>query len=373
MGSETTITSESSRRDLYSSAVSFLKDSSVKDAPLSKKIEFLQNKGLNNDEIELALRDSRDSNGIPLSVGNDIGRRKRNENDDEGNSSSSYYYEAIPPPIPRRDWKDYFVMATATAGIAYGVYELTRRYVLPNILPESKTKLEQDKEEIKNQFNRVDKVLNAIEQEQAEFKEHEEAKMNELDDVIRDLNMTVDRTTEMRTKMEDEFRMLKLEMSNLQNTIDKFIKDNGNSSQVDQINTEIESLKNLIRNSSNLPQELNASPSLGDNKKSPSTGIPGMDAIPSTAELLAKMNFPNDYLPTSNHIQQENGINKAVSNENSIPAWKRNREELNIDSTGESTPEWQKHTTPKPVDVPNWQTALEGAEHQDTDEEKEKQ
>lgn len=39
-------------------------------------------------------------------------------------------------------------MATATAGLLYGAYEVTRRYVIPNILPEAKSKLKGTKKKL---------------------------------------------------------------------------------------------------------------------------------------------------------------------------------------------------------------------------------
>ena len=44
--------------DLIQSAISFLNDDTVKDASLTKKIEFLQSKGLNKEEIQYALDES---------------------------------------------------------------------------------------------------------------------------------------------------------------------------------------------------------------------------------------------------------------------------------------------------------------------------
>lgn len=31
-----------------------------------------------------------------------------------------------PPPPPKRDWRDWFIMATVVGGVSYGVYELTK-------------------------------------------------------------------------------------------------------------------------------------------------------------------------------------------------------------------------------------------------------
>ncbi|QLQ77992.1 hypothetical protein HG537_0A02390 [Torulaspora globosa] len=314
------------RKELLQSAVSFLGDASVKEAPLTKKVEFLQSKGLTQEEVELALREAQEK-----SIGKPRGSSYRELS---GNRDDETIYEAIPPPIPRRDWKDYFVMATATAGLVYGVYELTRRYVIPNLLPESKNKLEQDKEEIQSYFDKVDKVLNAIEEEQERSRARDDEKLEELESTIYQLQTSLEKTNKMRDKMEDEFKMLKLEIINLQSTIDKQILNKENVRELEKVNNELSSLKNLI----NSTMSENGS---GHGHKSPlsKNAIPGADTIPTAADILTKLN-----------LDKKEGT----------PAWKKAREE-SLGSAGSSIPEWQKSSLNE-VNIPNWQNTVERAE-----------
>lgn len=323
------------RKQLFDSAVSFLSDHSVKNAPLTKKVEFLQSKGLTQEEVELALKESQKSP-------QDSGLTYRELS---GASREEPLYEAVPPPLPKRDWKDYFIMATATAGLFYGVYEVARRYVIPNILPESKSKLEQDKEEIQSYFEKVDKVLEAIEQEQEKVRNSDNEKLKELDDTIYQLQTCLDQNAKSREKMEDEFKMLKLEMVNLQTTIDKYVLSNKNSKDLDKIANEVNSLKNLI--SATVVEETSgaSSDSLGHRSPLAKNPLPGAKDIPSAAEILAKLN-----------------IGKKDS-ESSTPAWKKAREESV--SSGLSIPEWQKRSLNE-VNVPNWQENLETAEMEES-------
>ncbi|CCC69656.1 hypothetical protein NCAS_0D00750 [Naumovozyma castellii] len=346
-----------SRSQLISSAVAFLSDSGLKDAPLTKKIEFLQNKGLTEEEIEHAINESTSKkttsgDGSVSSINGTNPVSKVSE-------SPEYLYEALPPLLPRRDWKDYFVMATATAGLLYGAYEVTKRYVIPNILPESKTKLEQDKEEIKSQFDRVDKVLNAIEQEQTDLRAKEEEKLNELDTMINELHTTLEQTTETRSKMESEFKMLKLEMTNLQNSLDNFISSNKNTNGLDKVSTEVESLKNLIK-SSNL-QQLADKSHIDKRDGIPSyvsNGVPGIDAIPTASDLLAKLNIDNDGTTKNGETLKE-----KEANEDDVPAWKRSREKSLQGKSTSSIPAWQteSNNATGSVTLPDWQTVLEEA------------
>lgn len=337
------------RKQLFDSAVSFLNDSSVKDAPLTKKVEFLQSKGLSQEEVELALRHSQhNEESSKTDIGDQI-----ETNINQSNQNSGYLYEAVRPPLPHRDWKDYFIMASVTAGLFYGVYEVTKRYVIPNILPDSKSKLEKDKEEIQAQFSRVDKVLDAIEQEQEEFRSRDEEKLAELDTTIGQLKVCLDQTTRTREKMEDDFRMLKSEMTNLQNSIDKFIIKKDNNRELERISNELISLKNLMKSSGFAEGSQESSfESLGRNKSPlPNNIVPSADSIPSAADILSKLN-----------MNKKDG--EIEPNE---PAWKKSREE-SLGPITNSIPEWQKSSLNQ-ITVPNWQHTLEEAEQDQAQEE----
>lgn len=337
------------RKQLFESAISFLGDPSVKDAPLTKKIEFLQSKGLTEQEVALALKESQH------------GRDKSSKTPETSSgvreiSKDPIFYETIPPPLPRRDWKDYFIMATATAGLCYGVYEVTKRYVIPNLLPESQSKLDQDKKEVQEQFDKVDKLLETIEREQSDFRTKEEQKLLELDKTVVDLHNCLEQTTHTREKIEDEFKMMKLEMANLQNKIDNFILSKKNDQQLDKISTEFESLKHLIKNrESSTTGGFENSDRKSPHAKSP---VPGVDAIPSAAEILSKMNFNNNKISNSNgtdNISNDSASTSIKDQEQPVPAWKKAREEsLGSAASTNSIPEWQKSAMNEPT-LQDWQ------------------
>ncbi|CDO94592.1 unnamed protein product [Kluyveromyces dobzhanskii CBS 2104] len=328
------------RRELYDSAISFLNDPSITSAPLSQKIEFLQGKGLTEDEIQLALKEaSTDTRGASYKH---VGEPTR-ENDsaiagNAGTSTNNFRYEAVPPAIPNRDWKDYFIMATASVGLFYGVYEITKRYVIPQLLPEAKSKLEQDKEMILEQFDKVEKILSQIEQEHEEYKTKEEAKLDDLDKTILQLQTTLDETAKLKRNMESEFSSIKMEFSGMQNSIDSFTRKAGNEKELEKVQEEIQSLKNLIKSSFN--EGSAASVANGGSNLSPSsTGmIPGADSIPSAAEILASMDLKkNTSSPATSSVA--NG-----SEAKNVPAWKKAREEngSKAGTPSSSIPEWQK-------------------------------
>lgn len=372
--------SEAERQELFDSAIMFLRDPTVGDAPLTKKIEFLEKKGLNPDEIERALKiakeaSSDDHNGSAETTSQQdqprpaIGADSRPTHGDR--NKNQYTYQAIPPALPERDWKDYFIMTTATAGLLYGLFEVTKRYVVPNILPESKSKLDQDKEEMQKQFAKVDKLLDALEQEQSDFREKENQKLQELDTTIAELQRTLNDTTRTRETMENDFKLLKLELNHLQSSVDKFVSGNDTIQELNQMSNEITSLKNLIKNSSfgagaaelggkttsnvalndSIRSELETPLNPTTDIKSPISGIPGVDAIPSAAELLAKMSF--------NDSDDNESKNKETPNMPPVPAWKQAREQTA--SKIKSNNLQEEHNN----ELPAWQAALEAAQGAD--------
>lgn len=349
------ITIQDDRKPLFDSAVSFLSDPSVKDAPLTKKIEFLQSKGLTQQEVELALKESRQEHQtFAQNVNNSNSRNSNNAGTAVREfDRDSLMYEAVPPPLPRRDWKDYFIMATATAGLFYGVYEVTKRYIVPNILPESQTKLEQDKKEIQGQFEKVDKLLQTLENEQSDLREQEKQKLTELDKTVVDLQTCLEQTSYMRDKIEDEFKMMKLEMANLQSQLDTFVKSKRDDQQLENISSELESLKNLIKT-----REANSVDYIGgdaaDRKASLNKGpVPGAEAVPSASEILNKMNLGN---------------NNRDQGQAPMPAWKRAREESLSHSNSNSIPEWQKSAMNNSK-VSDWRESTGGDDDESADRE----
>lgn len=320
------------RRELFRSAVAFLNDPNVSDAPMNKKLEFLQSKGMTQDEINKAIEEAK-------SNGNTVSQTSTESSGDV--KSSDYIYEALPPPLPQRDWKDYFVMATASAGLCYGIYQLATRYVLPNIMPHSTSKLEQDKEQIMQQFEKMEQLLTTIDQDHNARSKKEDKKFEELDKVVVELQTALESTSRTRDKLEDDVRILRLEIEGLHKNLDSFISENTDSPAIRKLNDEILSLKNLLKNS-----DLMKSRTPSESDKSP---LPGADAVPSASEILARMNIPK---------------NKDAD----IPAWKKSRD-ATVGFTDGSIPEWQKTTTEKgQTPIPEWQRAMLNAESPTPDE-----
>ena len=101
------------REDLVQSAVKFLKDPAVQNSSLQKRIAFLESKGLTSEEIEEALRQSK---GVAPNAGAVILNQPPPPPPPPGQVTL-----VQPPPVPRMDWRDYFIAAVLIGGIGYAI------------------------------------------------------------------------------------------------------------------------------------------------------------------------------------------------------------------------------------------------------------
>ena len=124
------------REDLVSSAVTFLQDQSVATAPVDKRIAFLQSKNLTQEEIDAALARAGDAQPGQVTVQTNYTPQaqqvvQRPPLAPPGqyagyNQYPGYWQSPSPPEVPRRDWRDYFIMATVMSGVGYGVYAIAK-------------------------------------------------------------------------------------------------------------------------------------------------------------------------------------------------------------------------------------------------------
>lgn len=263
--------------ELVSSAVGFLKDPNVVSSPLTKKVEFLESKGLNQQEIEEALKRA---NGNESSQPSATISSTTSTAPSPVQQAPIDYYNAAPPQVPERDWKDYFIMATATAGVTYGLYQVVTRYLLPSIVPPRQSSIDQDKAKIEEEFIKIDKLLETLEQDQTEIKTANEDKLKEIDIVIDNVNDFLLKYNKDKLKFDDDLRLMKLEIDNLKNSIEKnmnLTKENIKD-ELEEISEELTSLKNLIKARS----EASASTAKDFRKIAPAS------SIPSASDILKK-------------------------------------------------------------------------------------
>jgi hypothetical protein len=100
-----------------------LQDPSVAQAPLDKKIAFLQSKNLTPEEVDVSL--ARVGDPPASSVGSVPPNYAYRQPPPPQAGYGAYpggYYAQPPPELPKRDWRDWFIMATVMGGVGYGIY-----------------------------------------------------------------------------------------------------------------------------------------------------------------------------------------------------------------------------------------------------------
>ncbi|QRV91124.1 peroxisomal membrane anchor protein (Pex14) [Ceratobasidium sp. AG-Ba] len=146
----------SDRQELVKNAVKFLSDPQIQSAPLTKRISFLESKGLTNTEIEEAIAESAASSTASRPASN------------YSVPQSGFHGAGIlttSPPVPQRDWRDYFIMALVSGGLMYGVAALARKYLVPHLQPPSEDAFEATTSQLNAQFDEAAALLKQIQEE----------------------------------------------------------------------------------------------------------------------------------------------------------------------------------------------------------------
>ncbi|BFZ58734.1 peroxisomal membrane protein pex14 [Savitreella phatthalungensis] len=225
--------------DLLTSAVQFLQDPKVADAPLAKRIAFLESKGLSQDQVQIALQRAQDAKvGVAPPV--------------PATSYTSYIpqQQLSPPPLPQRDWRDWFIMAVVSGGFSWALYFLAKRYVVPLIQPPTQSKLEEDKEEIAKQFDQVQEMLSILQTDAAAAKESAQKQQERLDTAMTEVETAVSDAREKSARRETDIRRLGLEIDQIREMIPKAIEGvkQAQNDSLNDLHNELKSLKTLLTN-----------------------------------------------------------------------------------------------------------------------------
>lgn len=245
------------REDLVNSAVSFLQDPSVASSPLEKRIAFLQSKNLTQEEIDLSLARAGDESSAAAAQPQSAPYypppyQQGMYRPPPGNYNYSQYgnWQAPPPEIPKRDWRDWFIMATVIGGAGYGLWVLTERYIKPLIAPPTPPQLEQDKAAIDEQFTRAFALLDTLSSDTTALKEAEEARTQRLDTTLTDVEAVVAELKASNQRREDESRRMEVEIRSIKESLPKAIDSvrEGSEKRLKELSRELSSLKLLMGN-----------------------------------------------------------------------------------------------------------------------------
>jgi len=341
------------REELVASAVTFLRDPSVASSPLDKRIAFLQSKNLTQEEIDISLaRASEDSSGTSSAQSQNASYYPPPQQSSHRRPPQNYPYpynpygewQPQPPEVPRRDWRDWFIMATVIGGAGYGLWVLTHRYIKPLIAPPTPPQLEQDKAAIDEQFARAFALLDTLHSDTAALKEAEEVRTRRLDTTLTDVETVVAELKAANLRREDENRRMEMEIKGIRETLPRAVDSvrEGSDKRLKELGRELSSLKLLMGNRFGANPVTTSSSGLGTSARQSADGsgpdtpvsenLPTVDAAtaPGPAKGLGAYN-PN---PTAAMTQQQQptpeqrevrartyGAGGSQTGKASIPAW----------------------------------------------------
>ncbi|ODQ63791.1 hypothetical protein NADFUDRAFT_83917 [Nadsonia fulvescens var. elongata DSM 6958] len=319
------------REELVHSAVKFLQNPEIASAPLAKRIEFLESKELTQPEIQEALKRC----GAPVSgtdttqsssgaTGGTNGSAAAPATHRQASPATTYNapsyvtnpYPNHPPPVPARDWRDTFITATTTVGLAYGLYLLARKYVIPAIMPPTPSALDADKKALEEEFAKVQLSLVRIEKDTSEMKSADEAQSEEIARVLADVEASIEKLTAEAQKREEEMRLIKAEVGSVRETLPisiEKLKYNQDTS-LQELMSEVKSLKQLLGSRARIEKSTTTSVSSIPRTQSPDSSATPVDSTTSTLET-GSSSSPSSSSPPVNSASPV-GLPRA-----GIPAW----------------------------------------------------
>ncbi|KAI1078041.1 peroxisomal membrane anchor protein conserved region-domain-containing protein [Whalleya microplaca] len=328
------------REDIVASAVSFLQDPNVVSSPVENKLSFLRSKNLTQEEIDAAFSRTGTSPG-PVATSappSQTASGPIQQQPYQGQyQSQPYGWQAPPPEPPKRDWRDWFIMATVMGGVGYGLYFMTKRYLYPLVSPPTPEKLDQDKSLVDEQFDKAFATIEQLVKDTEALKSSEKERTEKLDKVLEELETFMKDTKSVGKRQEDETDRLREEMRSLKGVIPKSMTANKEftDNRLKEISNEVRSLKSLVGQRMNPSSSQSTSSSANGflrsatNNAAPGTPGPASPAIDTAVkenaeaaqdDISPKTTRQDSYIPSIGGRPSPFGVG-APSGRASIPAW----------------------------------------------------
>ncbi|RDL42004.1 Uncharacterized protein BP5553_01983 [Venustampulla echinocandica] len=238
------------REDLVASAVTFLQDPSVSGSPIENRVAFLQSKNLTQEEVDAALARASGESAPSANNSNYAPQQQVARQPQTGYGGYQQYPWQQPPPpeVPKRDWRDWFIMATVMGGVGYGLYFVAKRYVYPIIAPPTAPQLEQDKQAIDDQFEKAFVLLEQLSKDTDTLKASEQARTERLDNALTEVETVISELKSASRRREEESRRMGEEVRGLKDLIPKAMEGQKETTdtRLKELNTELKSLKTLM-------------------------------------------------------------------------------------------------------------------------------
>ncbi|CAJ2505298.1 Uu.00g126920.m01.CDS01 [Anthostomella pinea] len=270
------------REDVVSSAVSLcdavLQDPNIVSSPLENKLSFLRSKNLTQEEIDAAFARTGTSPGsvpAPPVPSQAVSGPVQQQPYYGQYQQPPYGWQAPPPAPPKRDWRDWFIMATVMGGVGYGLYFITKRYISPLVSPPTPEKLDQDKLTVDEQFEKTFAAIEQLVKDTEAIKASEKERNEKLDKVLEELETFMRDTKSAGRRQEDETERLRDDMKTLSGLLPKSMatQKEFTDGKLKDVSNEVKSLKALIMQRVNSAAQAPApAPSSANNYLRPTSG-----------------------------------------------------------------------------------------------------
>ncbi|XP_029974517.1 peroxisomal membrane protein PEX14 isoform X3 [Salarias fasciatus] len=246
------------REGLITTAVQFLQNPKVRQSPLATRRAFLKKKGLTDEEVELAIQRSGSTEEVlpvvPVAPPHQL------------------HHAAHLAPVPLSPagyrWRDYGALTIIMAGIAFGFYQLYKKYILPLIM---------GRREDKQHLQRMESNIAAM--------------SGTLTQTVSQLQQTLASVQELLIQQQQKIQELTQELTAAEaSSSTNRILDN---QTVAELKAEIASLKGLLLSRRQFP----STPAI---PKIPSWQIPLMPPSASGSPGVNHTNSSSDISPLSN-------------------------------------------------------------------------
>lgn len=107
-----------------------LQDPSVASSPVENRVAFLKAKNLTEEEVHAALAQAGGETAPNPSYSAPPPGAIPGQPPPYYGGYPPYGWQQPPPEVPRRDWRDWFIMATVVGGVGYGLYTLGKVHSL---------------------------------------------------------------------------------------------------------------------------------------------------------------------------------------------------------------------------------------------------
>ncbi|KAJ3325417.1 peroxisomal membrane protein pex14 [Boothiomyces sp. JEL0866] len=218
------------RQELINSAIRFLSDPKVQEAPLDKRISFLESKGLTKAEIDTALSQVKTTDPPPLP-----------------NKPQTIVVQQQPT-----SWKDITLGLLGIAGVGYGAVYLAKHYLSPYLNFQTAEKVQADTDEIQKQLQGSQKLIESANQQTKDIIAGMESHAKEVSSSLAEMSGLLTTLMNADKEKQQEIDVIKVELKELKETFPILVEKTREGQKVvlEEVQAEIKSLKNLLLNKS---------------------------------------------------------------------------------------------------------------------------